>query len=990
MLQFFMVTAVLWKIIGISAEICPEDPEIRIWKAYPEANYTVIHPNNTYPSGNVPDQVVYFSEPSNLILQCSSRHPILWDFGLDIKLNQHRYIRPTRTAEDVFNITSYCFRINLFLYRLNNATGKYTCRMLNEQKNTSFFLYMQNHESQAFINAGAAKVISKPRIIDNWLQVPCITYNPWVPVELYINDSVKIEIESNSLRWNPLEGFWLKINEKPNCTTPCFFTCRAGGNYSGKDNVHILRAETSATPPAIDLKIEGGDFKCSVPPGQHVKELGFKRCSNIMECYNAGKTPLTSSDRHSRDCDSVPSNEVICRKVQPPPIDTNSVTTGMVKCTAGASRYSEDVTVSTYRFYRQPSGLIAILSFEQLQEIFTNGSSWPRFSFHTSSFLSIKTEIRSVYYVGESVTMECRASTFLLAEGIEWVFGLANGEKAGKKQIAFSSTFEIDSIRPEFEMRSTITFRLWSPEVTSINCMGPTWTNYGWINATKNIKVVVGEKPSFVKNGETLQKVFYVGDKNTRISCMADGDPKPTITWTMNGKDLPPGVRMNNSIDENVSSKTEKSVLIFTTVTDSMKGQFTCRASNFAGAESQTYVVDVKGNKGPLIGMIVGATIAILILITVVVFLYRHLILQRKIIDQFLSDKEMEEFFYGMPELVKNKDNVTSEYSQFLPYKKEYEILPTNIEIEKEVVLGSGQYGMVFKGKLVIEEHQRSVAVKTVKPSADKEFVKALLSEIKIMMTIGSHPSVVNFIGALTQDLRDGKLLIVVEFCENGSLEKYLRKYRNNYIDQIQDDVIVVPESELDNSTQCYETCEKKPLDTRTLVTWAYEIASGMEYLATKKVIHADMACRNILVTDHRTVKITDFGLSRQLYESSDYVKKTQVPLPWRWMAIESLKDMNFSIYSDIWSYGVTLWEIFSLGAVPYPGYNWDQDFLKKLESGLRVDKPEFATSQIYTAMLNCMELDPEQRLTFTNVKKFFEGLIQSFNPYHADGYCKI
>jgi len=128
---------------------------------------------------------------------------------------------------------------------------------------------------------------------------------------------------------------------------------------------------------------------------------------------------------------------------------------------------------------------------------------------------------------------------------------------------------------------------------------------------------------------------------------------------------------------------------------------------------------------------------------------------------------------------------------------------------------------------------------------------------------------------------------------------------------------------------------------------WSKQIAEGMEYLGSRKVIHGDLAARNILLDEKRIVKITDFGLSRQLYDYNDYIKKQQEPLPWRWMALESLKYMTFSVHSDVWSFGVTLWEIFSLGEIPYPGCAWTLDFVDDLEEGLRMGKPKYAAPEM-------------------------------------------
>lgn len=120
-----------------------------------------------------------------------------------------------------------------------------------------------------------------------------------------------------------------------------------------------------------------------------------------------------------------------------------------------------------------------------------------------------------------------------------------------------------------------------------------------------------------------------------------------------------------------------------------------------------------------------------------------------------------------------------------------------------------------------------------------------------------------------------------------------------------------------------------------------------MGYLESKNVIHGDLAARNVLLTLSLQAKITDFGLSRQLYDYTNYVKKQQAPLPWRHMAIESLREMSFSTESDVWAYGVTMWEVFSMGDVPYPGRSWSLDFVHELENGMRLLQPKNAPNHM-------------------------------------------
>lgn len=146
-----------------------------------------------------------------------------------------------------------------------------------------------------------------------------------------------------------------------------------------------------------------------------------------------------------------------------------------------------------------------------------------------------------------------------------------------------------------------------------------------------------------------------------------------------------------------------------------------------------------------------------------------------------------------------------------------------------------------------------------------------------------------------------------------------------------------------------------------------------MQYLASRKVLHGDLAARNILLCDDNVVKICDFGLARSMYKTDNYRKKGEVkmneffvpgfyfllifvipnvifhqgPLPFKWLALESISDQVFSTYSDVWSFGIVLWELFSLGKVPYPGMDADQALYFKLKDGYRMEKPDFATQDV-------------------------------------------
>jgi serine/threonine protein kinase len=134
-------------------------------------------------------------------------------------------------------------------------------------------------------------------------------------------------------------------------------------------------------------------------------------------------------------------------------------------------------------------------------------------------------------------------------------------------------------------------------------------------------------------------------------------------------------------------------------------------------------------------------------------------------------------------------------------------------------------------------------------------------------------------------------------------------------------------------------------LDERLFIKWAYGISKGMEYLSTKKIMHGDLAARNILIGSKEgqekiyVPKISDFGLSRAFYDKSSYQKQERDCIPWKWMDIYFLETGTFTMNSDLWSFGIVLWEMFSLGRLPYAGEN-ARDTISEINSGYRLPVP--------------------------------------------------
>ncbi|XP_021946144.2 fibroblast growth factor receptor 2 [Folsomia candida] len=390
--------------------------------------------------------------------------------------------------------------------------------------------------------------------------------------------------------------------------------------------------------------------------------------------------------------------------------------------------------------------------------------------------------------------------------------------------------------------------------------------------------------------------------------------------------------------------------------------------------------------------LIASACIIILLIIPLVIVILR--LRKARAAIRNLTEQEVEQFLKGDPSTLNSKDKDAHEKITATPYNQDFEIPRHKLLIDNENKLGEGAFGLVLKGK--VEGMSDVVAVKTMKPRCEVDQFKGFMSELKIMMYIGRHPNVVALVGAHTDKIKEKIMHIVVEYCANGSLDKLLLANKNRFINQVEDgnriNINITPTSGTalyNNVAQCNDSGEKlennqnystDPLRTVDLFRWAYQIASGMNFLATKKVVHADLAARNVLIHDNGTAKITDFGLSRQLMNYTQYVKKHQEPLPWGWMAEESLRYLSFSTQSDIWAFGVTLWEMFSLGDIPYPGLTWTIAFVDDLSTGLRMTKPNYAPTFTYDMMLNCWHHKPESRPSFEQLATQFKGILEALD----------
>lgn len=278
-------------------------------------------------------------------------------------------------------------------------------------------------------------------------------------------------------------------------------------------------------------------------------------------------------------------------------------------------------------------------------------------------------------------------------------------------------------------------------------------------------------------------------------------------------------------------------------------------------------------------------------------------------------------------------------------------------ELKRGKHLGSGAFGEVFQGTWTreIDKVKVMVAIKTltnVDGSATNFFEEAYL------MASVHHENILSLLAVCMTE----QTMLITQYMANGSLLEYVK---NN----------------------------KAKIDSRTMLLWSLQIAKGMAYLEGRRLVHRDLAARNVLVSSPPSkVKIADFGLAKLLSnDSNEYKQAAGGKMPFKWLAIECLRERKFTTKSDVWAFGVTIWEITSFGCRPFEGVS-ARDLPDRLEAGERLTQPECVTKPLFVKLISCWAYNPQDRPSFAELVQVFQEFASDPGQYiviRGDKYCR-
>uniref|UniRef100_A0AAQ5Z7Y1 Receptor protein-tyrosine kinase n=1 Tax=Amphiprion ocellaris TaxID=80972 RepID=A0AAQ5Z7Y1_AMPOC len=331
------------------------------------------------------------------------------------------------------------------------------------------------------------------------------------------------------------------------------------------------------------------------------------------------------------------------------------------------------------------------------------------------------------------------------------------------------------------------------------------------------------------------------------------------------------------------------------------------------------------------VAVVGGLLVAVIMSLVVFVLLRRRRILRKRTLRRLLQERELVEPLTP---------------SGQAPNQALLRILKET-EFKKVRVLGSGAFGTVFKGLWIPEGENVKipVAIKVLREATSPKANKEILDEAYVMASV-DHPHVCRLLGiCLTSSVQ-----LVTQLMPYGCLLDYVRLHRDH-------------------------------VGAQWLLNWCVQIAKGMNYLEERHLVHRDLAARNVLLKNPNHVKITDFGLAKLLTANEKEYHADGGKVPIKWMALESILQWTYTHQSDVWSYGVTVWELMTFGSKPYDGIPASEIALV-LERGERLPQPPVCTIDVYMIMVKCWMIDPSSRPRFRELMVEFSRMASDPSRY--------